>query len=181
LVVGLSSVAAVLLFFAGPAAAQYQPTSGQMLSATVVSPGQTITVSGFGCTAGSSVTTRFDTTVVGNTTTGQDGRFSLQVTIPTSATPGRHTITSTCGTLVLSSAITVTAAGATTGGGTTTGGTSTGATTGGRTSTGATTGGGTLARTGTDSGSYLRLGFALVAAGGVFLVVARTRRRNLAA
>lgn len=176
LVVGLSSVAAVLLFLASPAAAQYQPTSGQVLSATVVSPGQTITVSGFGCAAGSPVTTRFDTTVVGNTTAGRDGRFSLSVTIPRSAAPGRHTITSTCGALVLSSAITVTGAGATTGGGTK-GGTSTGATTGGRTSTG----GGTLARTGTDSGSYLRLGFVLVAAGGAFLVVARTRRRNLAA
>lgn len=178
--VGLASVAAVLLFLAGPASAQYQPTSGQVLSASVVSPGQTITVSGFGCAAGSSVTTRFDTTVVRSTTAGSNGRFSVQVTIPTSASAGMHQINSTCGSLVLSSTVTVRVA---TTGGTSTGGTSGGTATGGTTAGSSTggTAGGALARTGTDSGLYLRLGFALVAAGGVFLMVARTRRRGLAA
>lgn len=188
LAVGVAAVAALLMFFAVPASAQYQPTSGQTLSATTVSPGQTITVSGFGCPAGSTVTTRFDTTVLGTTTASKGGDFSLQVTIPANATAGTHEITSTCGAVVLSSTITVTAASTTGGtagttGGTagTTGGATTGGSTGGSAATGGGTNSGTLARTGANTSLYLEIGFALLAAGGIFLMVARTHRRNLAA
>ena len=185
LALAVAAAAAVLVLAAGPASAQYQPTTGQVLGSSVVAPGQSTTVSGFGCPAGSSVTTSFDGTVVGTTTADQAGNFSLQITIPSSATPGAHTITSTCGSLVLSSTVTVSGSGS---GATTAGNGSGGVATGGSASTGgsgsATAGtstGGTLARTGAHTTEILAAGFALLAAGGVLLVLGRTRRRGSAA
>jgi len=156
------AIAAMLALFAGSASAQYEPTGSQVLSDTTVRPGDTITVSGTGCPANASVTTTFDrSTVLGSTTAGSDGTFSLSVTIPSDAVPGRHTITSTCGDLVLSSTITVLGASTGTGG-----------------STGTGTGGGALPRTGTNSTVPLtQIGVGLLAIGGVLMIVARKRRQ----
>lgn len=174
------TTAAFLALLTGPAAGQappptYQPNASQTLSATVVSPGEVITVSGMGCAGSSAVSTRFDSTPVASTVADSAGNFRESVTIPTNATAGTHTITSTCGSVVLSSTITVRSAatGGTTG---TTGGTTTGGTTG---TTGGTTGtstGGTLPRTGANSRPLVNMGLGLLAVGGLFLVVARKRR-----
>lgn len=161
------ATAGILALLTGPASAQvppatYQPNATQTLSATVVTPGQVITVSGTGCPANSKVSTRFDTTPVGSTVADSMGSYTERVTIPTNATVGTHTIVSTCGSVVLSSTITVRAA--STGG---TGGTTTG-------TTGTT--GGTLPRTGANSRPLVNMGLGLLAVGGLFLVVARKKR-----
>src|SRR4051794_14860937 len=144
---------ALVILFAGSASAQYQPTGSQVLSANVVAPGATITVSGTGCPAGSNVTTALDGTTLGTSTADAGGNFTVSITIPSSTAPGTHTVTSTCGSVVLSSTLTVTGAG-TSGGttGTSTGGTSTGGTSTGGTSTGGTS---TLARTGAHTTNIL--------------------------
>lgn len=145
----------LLAVLAGPASALYQPQASQTLSANVVTPGQTITVSGTGCAANSTVKTSFDGVMLNSTTAGSDGSFSESVTIPANASVGTHTITSTCGSLVLSSTLTVRAA---------------------STSTGGTSTGGTLPRTGTNSRPLVNMGLGLLAVGGLFLVVARKKR-----
>lgn len=165
------TTAAFLALLTGPAAGQappptYQPNASQTLSATVVSPGEVITVSGMGCAASSTVSTRFDSTPVASTVADSAGNFRESVTIPTNATAGTHTITSTCGSVVLSSTITVRSATTGTSGGTT-------GTTGGTTGTST---GGTLPRTGANSRPLVNMGLGLLAVGGLFLVVARKRR-----
>lgn len=172
ILVAATAAAALMLFLVSPASAQYQPSGSQVLSSYVVVPGQTITVSGTGCAAGSRVTTSFDSTVLGTTAATSAGTFSLQVTIPSSATLGNHQINSTCGALTLSSNIRVQSASST-------GGTSTGGTAGTTGTTGGT--GGALARTGVSTTPFLQVGFLLLAAGGAFLAVARTRHRRTAA
>lgn len=146
---------------AAPAGAQYQPTQSQVLSSTTARPGDTITVSGTGCSAGSDVVTSFDDTQVGSTTADDSGAFSVDITIPADASPGTHTITSTCGSVVLSSTITILGddggAGPGPGGN---GGVSNGA----------------LPRTGFQTERLLQAGVVLTAAGGAILALSRSRR-----
>lgn len=68
-----------------------------VVSATVVHPGEPITVSGFGYAAHSTVIIDFHSAAVflGTATTDANGAFSTTVTIPTTAAPGNHTITAT--------------------------------------------------------------------------------------
>lgn len=82
-----------------PAAAQYPPTSGDLqVSATVVSAGQSITVSGQSyCpnTAVSITLTRSPSGTpepVGSFTTDSQGNFSGSVTIPSTTSPGSFTL-----------------------------------------------------------------------------------------
>ena len=82
-----------------PAAAQYPPTSGDLqVSATVVSPGQSIAVSGSGfcpSTAVSVTLTRSPSGTpqpVGTFTTDASGKFSGNVTIPADAAPGSFSL-----------------------------------------------------------------------------------------
>ncbi len=85
-----------------PAAAQYPPTTGDLqVSATVVSAGQSITVSGANyCpnTAVSITLTRSPSGTpepVGSFTTDSQGAFSGSVTIPSTASPGSFTLQAT--------------------------------------------------------------------------------------
>lgn len=150
---------------AAPAGAQYQPTQSQVLSSTTARPGDTITVSGTGCPSGSDVVTSFDDTEVGSTTADGDGAYSLSITIPSDATPGVHAITSRCGSVVLSSDITILDDDG--GAGPGTGGTGPG---NGGVSNGA------LPRTGFQTERLLQAGVVLTAAGGAILALSRSRR-----
>lgn len=160
-------IGAVLCLVAAPASAQYQPVASQVLDSSTARPGDSVGVSGTGCPANSTVTTSFDDTQVGSTTADGQGAFSLSITIPANASPGTHTITSTCGSVVLSSTITILGAG-----GTNTGGTNTG----NGSSSGGGVSNGSLARTGLPTGRLLQVGFGVAAAGGAVLALSRSRR-----
>ncbi len=120
----LAALSALFLgVLAVPAAAQPYPPSGGCslaLSSSVVPAGGTVVVSTTGspCYApGASVTLTFtsDPVNLGTVTANGAGQFSTTVTIPSNATAGTHTITSSGpgasgGTLVLSASLTVTGA-----------------------------------------------------------------------
>jgi LPXTG-motif cell wall-anchored protein len=123
--VGVLAGAALLVGVSGAGAQQYPPSGGcaLALSSTVVSPGQTITASTVNCpngyAPGSTVTLTFtsDPVTVATVTADAAGHFSTPVRIPSNATLGGHTITSTGpaaagGTLTLSASLTVVAPGA---------------------------------------------------------------------
>ncbi|MBW3615995.1 MAG: hypothetical protein KY439_11925 [Actinobacteria bacterium] len=123
--IGLTITGALvaLLVFAGGASSQVQyPPQGSNLQAdkTEVGPGGSMTVSGAGFAAASTVTVTFDDAVVlgithvrgkaeptavrsakvvavvlGTTQVREDGTFSIDVTIPRTASPGRHTLAAT--------------------------------------------------------------------------------------
>ena len=98
----MAIVFAVLLSFAGAAAAQ-ETSGGASVGGSDLTPepGQTITVSGTGCPAGEPVNFFFDGDPAGSTTADQNGNFSGEVTVPSDAAPGTHTITASCGAQVL--------------------------------------------------------------------------------
>jgi hypothetical protein len=154
LTLALATGAAALVLFGSPAYAQYQPAAAQVLGASTVAPGGTVSVTGHGCPPNTAVTTTFDDQQVGSTTSDANGDFHETITVPSNATPGQHTITSTCGSVVLSSTITVTGAG------------------------GGSTSEGSLPRTGFPVKGMVQIGLALVAAGGAALALHRSRLRN---
>lgn len=161
-------IGVALCLIATPAGAQYQPTQSQVLSSTTASPGDTITVSGTGCPSGSDVVTSFDDTQVGSTTANESGAFSVDIALPAEASPGTHTITSRCGSVVLSSTITILGDDGDDGGA----GPGTGV-------TGTSNGGvsnGALPRTGFQTERLLQAGVVLTAAGGAILALSRSRR-----
>lgn len=89
---------ALLGLAAAPALAQYPPAAPSLaVSATVVTPGDPLTVSGSGWLPASEVTLTFlsSPVVLGTATTDANGAFTTQVTIPADASPGRHTIRAT--------------------------------------------------------------------------------------
>jgi LPXTG-motif cell wall-anchored protein len=153
------------LFLAGlgfslPAHAGYTPDDAAIsVSPSSVAAGGTATVSGTGCAADVDVTITLGDTEAATATTDEDGAFSASVTVPSGAAPGPYTIEADgCSATVLSTTLTVTAAGTGTTGGT-----------GG-------TGGTTLPQTGSDSTeTLLRVGVVLVAAGGLLAFAARRR------
>src|SRR5437764_3117534 len=68
-------------------------TATIMLSKVTGPPTTALTVNGVGFGNSETVITTFDTTkIVGTTTTSSTGSFSLGVTIPASALPGKHSI-----------------------------------------------------------------------------------------
>jgi LPXTG-motif cell wall-anchored protein len=159
------AVVATLTALGAPRAeAQPYPPGGFFIafSVTTVVPGQTITISGSMTPGATSITFVFASTPtnLGSVTPAADGTFSADVTIPTDATAGSHTITATDSTgLEITGALTVvSSAGA-----------------------GAGAGAGGLPRTGDQTSIPLtRLAALLVAAGGAALFVARRRRASLA-
>ncbi len=86
-----------LAFLAGSASAQQYPVqeSALQVGTSQVRPGESVTVSGDGFAANSTVTVTFDATVLGTTQTRQSGAFSMTVTIPITASPGSHTLAAT--------------------------------------------------------------------------------------
>jgi len=142
----LTTLLAVFALAATAQAQSYQ-TGSIGGSDTTPDPGQTITVSGTGCAPGDTVNLFLDGQPAGSTTADANGNFSLPLTIPSNETAGTHTVTATCGAVVLSFEITVNAAG------------------------------GNLSRTGTSSTLPLSgIALALLAAGGLLLLFARRRR-----
>lgn len=90
----LFTAIAVMALATGTAFAQYPPTAtgGTTVSDATLAPGESLTVSGSGWEAGSSVTmTLFpDPVGLGTAAVSADGTFSASVTIPTSVSPGTH-------------------------------------------------------------------------------------------
>ena len=113
-------VTVLLLLSPAPARSQgYPPTSGELaISASVVAPGELVTVSGDGFAAGATVTITFESApvVIGIVQADASGRFTADVRVPLDATPGVHTIRATGaaaggGTRVLTARVTVAAPG----------------------------------------------------------------------
>ncbi len=173
------------------AGAQYVPESCTVtVTPTSVTAGSTVTLAGetsssVGATADQPVSFSIDGTEIAATTTGADGTFSVDATIPSSLGDGTYTIVASCGgaggEVLGSTDITVVSGGGGGDGGGTGGTGGTGAGQGGTGTDSGTTGGGTLARTGTDLGLPVQLGVALLALGGVVLALAGSRRRSASA
>lgn len=198
--VAVATVGLVAAFGAAPAGAQEYPPDQDFITVddTVVTVGQTITVTSGTYVAGSAVSHTFASQPVdlGTATAGGDGVAVLTATVP-NTTPGQHTITATGeddtgGTLSQSVAITVVAAedddekddeavaaapGEAAPGAVARGEAAPGAVARGEAAPGAAAG--ALPRTGDDSLPLLRVGAILLALGGVLVLL--TRRRHEAA
>lgn len=156
----ITALLGVMLLGAGVAqAASYPPTQGAATtSSTVVTPGQSLTVSGGGFAPNTSVSVDFNSMHLATVTSNSSGVATATVMIPSSTPPGSYTITLTGlsvtgATHVDSVAITVVAPAAAT-----------------------TTS--TLPFTGAEILQYGLLALALVLAGVALLVVTRRRRHS---
>ncbi len=161
-ILSVTAISVVMMAaLAGTAHAQYVPGEpGIIVTPGSVSVDGKIAVQGSGCPRSSVVTISVGDVVVATTTTSaSDGTGSFDVTgivLPPEIVPGEYTIHARCGTLDLTSALTVAAPTTTT--------------------TAAT---GNLPVTGSDSGLLVKMGIALVAAGGFVLLATRRRRATL--
>jgi hypothetical protein len=96
--IGFAALAAVAVGLVFPVAALAQPYGGAggglILSATTLTAGQAFTASGGGYAPNSPVTITFtsDPVVLANVTTNAAGSFTANLTVPTNATPGTHTV-----------------------------------------------------------------------------------------
>lgn len=123
LTLAVAAVVALLTMFAvvsAAGAAGYDTSGTLTLSKSTVAPGESLTASGSGYAAGASVTLELHSAVVSLGTVAADstGNFSKQVTVPSDATLGAHTVKSlglapNGGTLTLSSPLTVASSGIT--------------------------------------------------------------------
>jgi len=153
----------VLLFaFGMPAAsAQYNPTEPGFIidPPTVGVGGGTVTVSGKGCPAASTVNIYVEDTLVGTTTAkdDRDGTFTTTVQIPAGLTPGTHTVFVRCGNVVLSNTLTVTVT----------------------VTAVAVQAPNTLPKTGSNSAGFVRVALVLVALGGLLVLSTRRRRQRV--
>ena len=178
-----------LLAVSTPAQSQQYPpvNNGIIISDSTVVAGQFIMTQAFTFAPGSTVTFNFfsQPVTLGTATADASGVATLEAQIPTTATPGQHTITasgtgSTCAPVELSTGITVLSeegAGAGAGAGAGGGAAGVGA---GAAGTGAGAAGG-LPRTGNDALPLARIAGALVAVGGGLLFITRRRRAAAAA
>jgi alpha-L-fucosidase len=145
---------------AAPAQAgtEYPPAAGISVDKPSVTPGEQVTVTGDGCDAGAEVTITLGDSEVATATAGEDGTFSAAFQVPSGTAPGTYAVEAIdCVAEVLSTTLTVTAAGTTP---TPTGG----------------SGGSTLPRTGSDTTeSLIRVALVLFAFGGLLVFVARRR------
>ena len=105
---------------AAPAAAVQYPPSGNGLTVnkTNLAPGEALTLTGSGYTAGATITITIESTplVLGTTVADGTGAFTTTVSIPTTFAAGRHTVKATGegaggSTIVLSAAVTVASSG----------------------------------------------------------------------
>lgn len=70
-----------------------QPGSGNVHVSGQTRAGGTIVVHGEGCAPGGVVNVFFDGKLIGSGTANAAGRYNVKATIPSNASPGRHTIT----------------------------------------------------------------------------------------
>jgi LPXTG-motif cell wall-anchored protein len=137
----------------------YPPAPGISVDKPEVDPGDQVTVTGDGCDAGVDVTITLGDDEVATATTADDGTFSATFEVPASTTPGTYSVNAIdCTAEVLSTTLTVRAAGTT------------------PTPTPTASGGSTLPRTGSDTTeSIVRVGVILLACGGLMVLFARRR------
>lgn len=148
------------------------PAPAVVINVSVVSAGGTITLSGtFGNQGDTLEFTLHSTPVVlGTTIAGVNGAYSVTLTIPSSTTPGTHTITISdlqTGASATSPTFTVLGASNSTGGLSTSGFSST-----------SNRGSGGLAFTGTYVAATTAVGAGAIGLGGVIVLSSRKRRRN---
>jgi hypothetical protein len=86
-------------------------TCGVSTSSSSGQPGSHVTVAGDGFSKNCAVIIKLDSTKIGTGTSDGTGHFTTDVTIPSDASTGAHTLTAsdTCSAFVLSSVFTVTA------------------------------------------------------------------------
>ncbi len=154
-----------------------------MLSVTVVNDGATITASGNCGKQGDTLTFTFNSTpvVLGSTSAGVNGAYSVPETIPSSAPLGQHSITVTdtsqTPNLSATAALSVVAPGSNgTSNGGTAGSSGVGSSSPSSPSSGGSSGG--LAFTGTDTLATTAVGAGALGLGGILLLSSRKRRRN---
>ena len=142
----------VVLTLAAPAGAQYEgTTTGLTTSDPSPTVGGAFTVSGSGCAANSAVNLSIAGKSAGTTTASGSGAFSGSLTAPSTA--GTYTVNAQCGSTVLGVRITVDPATQTT--------------------TTTTTGTSPLAFSGSDTFRLLPWALALIAVGGIVVMVSR--------
>jgi len=167
------ALAGGLLIGTGQIASAYPPDGAQIVvSATVVAPGGSVTVTLVGCLPGETVRfTLADVTVDVTCTAGGPGdsrvmaaelNGSATATLQAPTTPGTYTLTATGLTSGVTETITITVTGATGGGGEGDEG----------------TGGGTLPSTGSNTDVTLWVAGGALAAGAALTSVAMVRRRR---
>lgn len=137
--------------------AQYQGSVTFAASVTSAVPGQTITFTGSGWPANTTIPITINGASVGTTTTNASGQFSFTYTVPASAS-GTLTASVDCGAVVVSSSVSVSSGSAST------------ALPVQRVSTGST-----LPVTGSQAIGFVQVALALLAAGGLALLLARRR------
>ena len=147
---------AALLLFAPAASAQYNDDGSIVVDDPNPDVGDTITITGTACgEPGVDVTVSISqggqTVVIGQTTTGPDGSYTVTGAIPPTFVNGTAVISDSCG-----ATLTITI---------------------GDVVVGATA----LPRTGSDSGMLARVAVGLVAAGGIVLIAARKRASGVTA
>ncbi len=155
LVAGTVAAAALLLFIAVPADAQY-PLPTSLTASGPCTPGSAVTLTVQGAAPGTDVTFIFqpDLVVIGIATADANGTAVLHTTWPVNASAGLHTVVAQGidgdpnNPMALDLSIEVTCA------------------------PGAA---GSLARTGSDSLPWVRVGVVLVALGGILLLTSRRR------
>ena len=161
LVAGTVAAAALLLFVAVPADAQYElPTSLTSSDGGGCNPGSPVTLTVQGAAPGTDVTFIFqsDPVVIGVVTADANGTAVLHTTWPVNASSGLHTVVAQGiggdsvdpGPLDLSIEVTCAPGAA-----------------------------GALARTGSDSLPWVRIGVVLVALGGILLLTTRRRHASV--
>lgn len=160
-------VGAAIALTAAPAAAQQYPPETKTIAAsdTTPCPGGATTITGEGFEPSSTVTLTLDDTIeLGTPTADDEGKISLDVTIPETTATGQHTVKATGAGIdaAITASLNVVSCDAVP-------------------PTTAPAGGGDLPRTGSDSTmTMVRVGLALAAVGGVLLAVAAKRRRRAA-
>jgi hypothetical protein len=143
-----------VLSFAPAAHAQYQPGQpGIVLTPSTTTPGGAVSAIGFGCAPNQLVSLTIDGATVGTGLSQNDARGGFEIPFVAPNTPGTYNVTATCGNTVLSSVLTVIANAVVT-----------------------TVTSGVLPATGSDSFPLLRVGFVLIAAGGLLVLAVRQRR-----
>jgi hypothetical protein len=133
--------------------AAYQGSATFSASVTSAAPGTTIVFTGTGWPASSSVTISVNNTVVGTALTNASGQFSFSYTVPATAT-GTLAVSAGCGAFVLSQSVSV----------------SSSTVTPVTTSTSSS-----LPVTGTQALGMAQVALALLAVGGLLVLVARRR------
>lgn len=162
MLIALCASGVLALFALGGTASGYPISGGLNVSDTSVKPGGTVQVSGDGFTPGTPIDIEIFSAPTLLKTVDADGAgsFSTSVTIPTSISPGSHTLSATGGapsgdTLTLSAEITVEGEG---GGG-------------------SSSSSGPLAFTGASIGAMAGVALAGIAVGTLFVIATRRRRQ----